>query len=151
MDKYDWGGGKIKINSKKVIIAGIVGGIVNTIYSILVCSGIMMPYLEEITGKDFWIPNTVAHIAIMTVFSFLICILWAFGYAILYKGIPGVGLSKGVSYGFLLWLLGILPQTVALHLHTTIWPEFNWVFLSINSLVRWLILGIVYATIYKIE
>jgi len=139
------------MNLKKVLIAGVAAGIVNTIYSILVCSGLIMPYLEEITGSDFWVENTVSHIAIMTVFSFSTCILWAFGYALLYKGIPGSGLIKGVSYGFLLWLLGILPQTVALHLHTTIWPEFNWVFLSINSLVRWLILGLVYAFIYKIE
>ena len=78
-----------KINLKRVLIAGIVAGIVNTIYSILVCSGIIMPYLEEITGSDFWVENTVSHIAIMTVFSFSICILWAFGYALLYKGIPG--------------------------------------------------------------
>jgi len=139
------------MNLKKVLIAGIIAGVVNTVYSILVCSGFIMPYLEEITGSDFWVENTVSHIAIMTIFSFSICILWAFGYALLYKGIPGSGLSKGVAYGFLLWLLGILPQTVALHLHTTIWPEFNWVFLSINSLVRWLILGLVYAFIYKIE
>jgi len=140
-----------KINLKRVLIAGIVAGIVNTIYSILVCSGIIMPYLEEITGSDFWVENTVSHIAIMTVFSFSICILWAFGYALLYKGIPGVRLNKGVSYGFLLWILGILPQTVALHLHTNIWPEFNWIFLSLNSLIRWLIVGVVYAGIYKIE
>lgn len=103
------------------------------------------------TPSDLWVPETGLHIFIMIIFGFAICILWAFGYALLYKGLPGSGLGKGVIYEFLLWLLGMLPNTLALHLHTNIWPEFNWFFLSVNSLIRWIILGMIYALIYKVE
>ena len=137
------------INWKKLIIAGVIGGIINIIYSVAVCTNLIIPYLEPITGSDYWITSTPEHIAIMAVFSICACIIWAFGFALFYKSIPGSGLVKGLSYGFLLWFIAILPQTIALHLHTQMWAEFNWVFLSVNSLIRWIILGIVFSLIYK--
>jgi hypothetical protein len=139
------------MNFKKVLIAGVVGAIVNAVYSILVCTNLIIPWVKRVTPSDFWVPETGLHTFIMIIFGFAICILWAFGYALLYKGLPGTGLSKGVIYGFLLWLLGMLPHTLALHLHTNIWPEFNWIFLSVNSLIRWIILGMIYSLVYKVE
>jgi hypothetical protein len=140
---------KMDINYKKLLIAGVTGGIINILYSIAVCENLILPFLNPITGSDYWVPNTPAHIAIMAVFSICACIIWAFGFAVFYKAIPGSGIAKGISYGFLLWFIAILPQTVALQLHTKMWAEFNWVFLSVNSLVRWIILGIVFSLIYK--
>lgn len=139
----------MEINWKKLLIAGVIGGIINILYSIAVCTNLILPYLETITGPDYWIANTPEHIAIMAVFSIVVCIIWAFGYALFYKSIPGSGIIKGISYGFLLWFIGIFPQNLALHLHTQIWPEFNWIFLSVNSLIRWTILGIIFSFIYK--
>ena len=139
------------MNLRKVLIAGGVGGVVNAVYSFLVCNHLVIPLAKRVTPPDFWVPETGLHTLIMIVYSFAICILWAFGYALLYRGLPGSGLSKGVLYGFLLWLLGVLPNTVALHLVTNIWPEFNWVFLSADSLGRWVILGVVYGAIYRAE
>jgi uncharacterized membrane protein YagU involved in acid resistance len=139
------------MNLKKVLIAGVVGAVINAIYSILVSSQLIIPYVKRVTPSDLWIPETGFHTFIMIIFGFAICILWAFGYALLYKGIPGIGLSKGVNYGLLLWLLVMLPNNLALQLHTNIWPEFNWVYLSVDSLIRRIILGMICALIYKIE
>jgi hypothetical protein len=139
------------MNLKKVLIAGVVGAVINAIYSILVSSQLIIPYVKRVTPSDLWIPETGFHTFIMIIFGFAICILWAFGYALLYKGIPGTGLSKGVIYGLLLWLLVMLPNNLALQLHTNIWPEFNWVYLSVDSLIRRIILGMICALIYKIE
>ena len=139
------------MNFKKILIAGMVGAVINSIYSIIVCSRLIIPYTKRVTPFDFWIPETGLHTFIMIIFGFVICILWAFGYALLYKGIPGSGISKGVIYGFLLWLLGMLPNNIALQLHTNIWPEFNWIFLSVGNLIRWIILGMIYALFYKVE
>lgn len=139
------------MNAKKFVVAGVVGGVVNAIYSMLVCNLLIQPWLERITGVDFWVPIGGIHIPIMIIFGFAICFLWAFGYALLYKAIPGKGVIKGIVYGLLLWLLALLPHTLALHLHTTIWPEFNWVFLTANNLIRWMILGIFYGAIYKLD
>jgi len=137
------------ISWKKLLIAGVIGGFINIIYSVVVCSNLMLPYLEPITGVDYWISSTPEHIAIMAIFSICACIIWSFGFALFYKSIPGSGIAKGIAYGFLLWFIGILPQTIALQLHTQMWAEFNWVFLSANSLIRWTILGIVFSLIYK--
>lgn len=139
----------MEINWRKLLIAGVFGGIINIIYSVAVCTNLMLPFLETITGPEYWIANTPEHIAVMAIFSIFACIIWAFGFALFFKSIPGSGITKGVSYGFLLWFIGILPQTVALHLHTQMWVEFNWVFLSVNSLIRWTILGIVFSQIYN--
>ena len=136
---------------KKVLIAGVVGAVVNAVYSILICGQLIIPHVKRVTPSDFWIPQTGIHTLIMIMFGFVVCILWAFGYALLYKGIPGIGISKGVIYGCLLWLLGILPNNLALQLHTNIWPEFNWIFLSLSSLIRWVILGMIYALLYKVK
>jgi hypothetical protein len=137
------------IKWKKLLIAGVTGGIINILYSVAVCENLILPYLKPITGSDYWVPNTPEHLAIMAIFSIGACIIWAFGFALFYKSIPGSGIAKGISYGFLLWFITILPQTIALHLHTQMWAEFNWVFLSVNSLFRWIILGIVFSLIYK--
>ena len=75
---------------KRALIAGVVAGIINIIYSIAVCSNLIIPYLETITGSDYWVTSTGAHIAIMAVFSICICILWAFGFALLFKSIPAL-------------------------------------------------------------
>ena len=70
------------MNWKKLLIAGVIGGIVNIIYSVAVCSNLMLPYLEPITGSDLWIESTPEHIAIMAIFSICACIIWAFGFAL---------------------------------------------------------------------
>lgn len=69
----------------------------------------------------------------MMVFGVAICFLWAFGYAILYEGNPGTGIMKGVAYGIVLWLFGILPHMAAIYLHTTISGEIIWVFITLND------------------
>ena len=86
----------------------------------------------------------------MIVYGLVVCILWALGYALLYSGLPGSGPVKGVLYGLLLWGFGLLPNLVALHLHTKIWWQFNWGFVGTGNLLRWVILGAVYGTIYEL-
>ena len=137
------------MNLKKAIIAGICGGIVNVIYSMTICTRLITPWLKGVTGEALWKPETGLYLPTMIVFGFAICILWALGYALLYKGIPGTGLMKGVAYGIALWLLGLLPHTTALYLHTTISPEVIWVFLTANGLFRGIVLGLTFAAIYK--
>ena len=137
------------MNARRLVLAGIAGGVANAVYSMLVCTRLIIPFVKQVTPDGFWVPSSGQHIATMVLFGFAACLLWAFGYALLYRGIPGRGVSKGLVYGLLLWLLAILPNNAALHLHTGIWPEFNWVFLGVNNLLRWLLLGAVFALIYK--
>lgn len=138
------------MNWKRILFAGIAGTIVNTIYSMVICTGIIIPWLKEVTASQLWVEETELFLPTMIVFGIVICFLWAFGYAVLYKGIPGAGIAKGVVYGILvMWILGVLPHMVALYLHTTISPEIIWIFITANALLRGIILGATYGVIYK--
>lgn len=138
------------MNWKRVLLAGIGGSIVNIIYSMLICTQFLIPWLKEATGPELWVEETGLFLPTMIVFGFAICFLWAFGYALLYEGIPGTGVAKGVVYGILLlWILGVLPHMVALYLHTTISAEIIWIFITANALLRGIVLGATYALIYK--
>lgn len=87
------------MNKKRTLLAGIGGAIVNAIYSIIVCTNIVIPWLKEVTSPELWVEETALFLPTMIVFGFVICFLWAFGYALLYKGIPGTGIVKGLVYG----------------------------------------------------
>jgi len=111
---------------------------------------IVIPWLKEVTSPELWVEETALHLPTMIVFGFAICFLWAFGYALIYKGIPGTGVSKGLVYGIIvLWMLGVLPHMAALYLETTISAEVIWIFITANALIRGIILGITYALLYK--
>ena len=86
----------------------------------------------------------------MIVYGLVVFILWALGHAPPYSELQGSGSVKGVLYGLLLWGFGLLPNLVALHIHTKIWWQFNWDFLGTGNLLRWVILGAVYGTIYEL-
>lgn len=36
-------------------------------------------------------------------------VIYGLVFSVIYKGIPGSGALKGLSYGFLLWVVGTLP------------------------------------------
>jgi len=138
------------MNWKRALLAGLGGTIANIIYSMLVCSQFIIPWLKEVTAPDLWIEETPLYLPTMILFGFALCFLWAFGYALLYKGIPGTGVTRGLVYGiFVLWLLGVLPHMAALYLHTTISAEIIWVFITANGLFRGIVVGVTYALIYK--
>jgi hypothetical protein len=106
------------MNWKRALLAGIGGAVVNAIYSMLFCTQLLVHWLKEVTAPELWVEETALFLPTMIVFGFAVCFLWAFDYALLYKGIPGTGVSKGVVYGILvLWMLGILPNMAA-HLST---------------------------------
>jgi hypothetical protein len=141
---------KEEMDWKRVFFAGIGGTIVNIIYSMTICTQIIVPWLKEVTGPELWVEETGLFLPTMIAFGTIICFLWAFGYALLYKGIPGAGIAKGVIYGILvMWILGVLPHMAALYLHTTISPEIIWIFITANALLRAIILGVTYAITYK--
>ena len=40
------------MNLKKVLIAGVVGAVANAVYSILVCSQLIIPYVKKVTPPE---------------------------------------------------------------------------------------------------
>ena len=73
-------------------------------------------------------------------------ILFVLAFAILYNGIPGEGIKKGLIYGFLVWLVGILPGMFASYLFMNMAQEAI-LYLTILGLVMTAVKGVVTALI----
>ncbi len=75
-------------------------------------------------------------------------ILFALVYAILYNGIPGNGIKKGLIYGFLVWLVGALVGMATMPFYMTIATTVV-IYWILNALVINLINGVILGAIYK--
>ncbi len=77
----------------------------------------------------------------------ILAILFAWVYAILIKGIPGSGIKKGILYGILLWLAGILPCTFSMHIFTKM-AGLVVLYWTIDGLIEYSLYGAIVAAIY---
>ena len=86
------------------IIAGVVFGIINQLfgglfYGLLFNKWVMM-------SASLWRPMESPLMQWgMLLVNVLSGLLIALVFAVIYRGIPGTGLKKGIVYGFLLWLI----------------------------------------------
>lgn len=140
------------MNYKKVAIAGIVAGIVHIIFGTLTCGWLFKGvYLIPPTNVWKFIGQsgfTGSQIAVMTIGNIVIGIILAGVYAWLFHGIPGAGIKKGLNYGVVLWLVGILPGMFATYMFMTVATTVVLYWIAIG-LVNYLIVGAVIAKIYK--
>jgi hypothetical protein len=69
-------------------------------------------------------------------------------YALLYKGIPGEGAKKGITYGILVWLVGALTGIASMAFYMTIATTVV-VYWILQALVLSIINGAIVGVIYK--
>jgi hypothetical protein len=74
--------------------------------------------------------------------------LFTWVFALIYHGIPGEKIGKGIWYGFLVWLIGILPGMFSLYLWVNI-TELVIVYWLVNLLIERIIAGVIITSIYK--
>lgn len=77
-----------------------------------------------------------------------LAIILALVYTILYKGIPGRGIKKGLVFGFLLWPIGVLIPMFSMYVLLRI-AGGAIIYFTIQGLVEYLIYGVIISTIYK--
>lgn len=141
-----------KMNYKKIIWAAVAINFA----SFIVGGGsyLLFRSIFELEPTSVWkwtpamgltIPVSWPILLIMNVF-FALVFAWVF--AVLYRGIPGIGIGKGLWFGLLAWLIGVLPPMTTLYLMTTIAPG-ALVYFTIQGLFEWLVYGAVIAAIYK--
>ena len=63
-----------------------------------------------------------------------VTILFTVVFVILYKGIPGKGIKKGINYGILVWLVSAFGGLMAMPFYMTI---------SVTVIIYWIIQGLV--------
>jgi hypothetical protein len=138
------------MNLKKILFAGIIGGIANIIIGntlIFFGTNILNNMFNLEIPELFKYPNNL----LLPVLSVVIGFIWAIAYSIINKGIPGkIAIFKGLFYGFILWFIGSVPQNLIEYLANNqkyylykIFPEF------IQYLLVCLIISIVFESVNK--
>jgi len=86
------------------ILGGIAFGIIGEIFGWLIYGVLFMKWTTQVS--QLWRPMDSLHwrlgMPLADIFSGLMI---ALGYALLYRGIPGTGIKKGLIFGFILWLM----------------------------------------------
>lgn len=99
-----------------------------------------------------WTPDKIAEMsggwwAYLIFGNTVLAVIVGIVYAVLYDGIPGRGINKGLAFGLAVWLIGVLPAIFTLNVLTVI---NGWAILYFTSqaLVEHLVYGIIIALIY---
>ena len=86
------------------ILGGIAFGIIGEIFGWVIYGLLFMKWTVQVS--QLWRPMDSLHwrigMPLADIFSGLMISL---GYALLYKGIPGTGLKKGLVFGLIVWLI----------------------------------------------
>ncbi len=122
----------------RVFLAAIVVTIFNQAWGFLTCGHFFtwIYFLPPVTvwrppvemTPMFWGVNAIGHFFLTLIF--VAVLRW------IAKGLPGAWLMKGVCYGFIVWLTGILPGMFATGMYMTVNPLWT-IYMTVNQLI-WL-------------
>lgn len=85
---------------------------------------------------------------ILLILNIVLAFVFAGVYAALEKGLPGRGVQKGIFFGLIAWLIGVIPPMLTLYLMTVIAPGALWYF-TFQGLVEWLVYGVIISAVYR--
>ena len=138
------------MNAKRILISGVVIWIVGTVFGILTCGWLFnwVYTLPPNIWKDPAVMMSAGNLIGANLIGLVSAIIFALVYALLYKGIPGEGAKKGMTYGLLVWLVGALAGIASMPFYMTIATTVV-VYWTIQALVLNLINGAIVGAIYK--
>jgi len=140
------------MNAKRILISGVVIWIMGTMFGILTCGWLFnwVYTLPPNIWKDPAVMMSAGNMIGANLTGFIRAIIFASVYALLYKGIPGKGAKKGMTYGIIVWLIGALSGIASMPFYMTIATTVV-VYWIIQALVLDLINGAIVGAIYKEE
>lgn len=140
------------INFAKVIWAGVAINFLSFIVgggSYLLFGGVFkLPPIDIWKWTPTMGFNIPVSWPVLLLLNIVLALVFAWVFAVLYKGIPGEGVRKGLNFGLLAWLIGVLPPMTTLFLMTNIAP-LALLYFTIQGLVEWVVYGAVIAVIYR--
>lgn len=139
-----------RMNVKGVVIAGVVVWIVNLIFGFLTC-GWLFNWVYELPPNIWQDPETImsaGNFIGSNVIGIVSGILFALVFAVIYKGIPGKGINKGMIYGVLMWFVGALSGISIMPFYMTIATGVV-IYWILQQLVLGVINGAIVGAIYK--
>ncbi len=139
------------MNVKRIVIAGVVIWIVDSIFFILTC-GWLFKWVYKLP-PNIWrdwatIQASAGNLIGAHVIGIIRALLFVLVFAIIYKGIPGKGITKGMIYGVLVWIVGALSGMPSMPFYMTIATGVV-IYWIIQQLVLGVINGAIVGAIYK--
>lgn len=138
------------MNVTRIVIAGVVVWIVGCILGFLTC-GWLFKWVYELPPNIWLDPAAMmsaGNLIGANIIGIILGILFVLVFAIIYKGIPGKGVNKGMIYGVLVWIVGALTVMAAMPFFMTIATTVV-IYWIIQALVVHVISGAIVGVIYK--
>lgn len=122
------------MNIKKMILAIIVVAVFNFLVGMLTCGG-AFSWVYKLEPTNVWKPMESVSFPIMIAGILLVDAIFVWVYALINKGIPGQNrFTKGLLYGLLVVLVGLIPGMIATYTYMTV---------ATTVVVYWTIWGLV--------
>lgn len=132
----------------RIILAALVVSVLNSVWGFFTC-GLWFSWVYLLPPVTIWrapIDMTPAFWVFNYIGHFILTIIFVAVLRLIANGLPGKWLVKGLSFGIIVWLVGILPGMFATFMFMTVNPI--WVgYMTLNQLVWLPIMGLVAATI----
>ena len=138
------------MNTKRILISGVLIWIVGSVFGILTCGWLFnwVYTLPPNIWKDPAAMMSTGNMIGANLIGLIAAIIFASVYALIYMGIPGDGIKKGMIYGLIVWLLGALSGIASMPFYMSIATTVV-VYWIIQALVLNLINGAIVGAIYK--
>lgn len=108
------------MNIKKMILAIIVVAVFNFIVGMLTCGG-AFSWVYKLEPTNVWKPMTSMSFPLMIAGILVVDTIFVWVYALINKGIPGQNkFIKGLLYGLLVVLVGLIPGMIATYTYMTV-------------------------------
>jgi hypothetical protein len=139
------------MNAKRIVISGVVVWIVSSIFFYLTC-GWLFKWVYKLP-PNIWrdwatMQASAGNLIGAHVIGIIRALLFVLVFAIICKGIPGKGVTKGIVYGVLVWLVGALTGMASMPFYMTIATGVV-IYWIIQQLVLGVINGAIVGAIYK--
>lgn len=135
------------MNIKKMILAILAVTIFNVLVGMVTCGGVFS-WVYKLEPTNVWKPMQSISPLIMIVSMLIINTLFVTVYALINKGIPGKNrFVKGLLYGLLVVLVGLIPGMISTYLFMTV-AKTVVIYWTIWGLVVSPLKGLITAAIY---
>jgi hypothetical protein len=99
-----------------------------------------------------WTPDKMSNMSVcwwtyLIVGNTLLALFLSITFALLYNGIPGRGVIKGLVFGAIVWLIGVLPAAFTIHV-LTVMNAGSVLYFTTQAIIEHLIYGTIIAVVY---
>lgn len=108
------------MNIKKLILAVVLVSLFNVLFGAITCGG-AFSWIYKLEPTNVWKSMDNFSFPLMILSDVFINFIFVLVYAIIKSGVPGKNkVAKGLLFGLLVWLVGMLPGMIMTYLYQSI-------------------------------